>query len=252
MTFAEMIVCAVLALILIAVLLFPEVRQKFCVLFRGTLNLFVEDRAKTPEGAKAIFTQAISEAEEKYQTAKETYNRLFGRLNRLKAEMKKLQEDIKFAESRVEYFARSGDRDNAKLYAERVTQLRGSLKSKEQAIETLAPSVEKAKEVYDACSKRVISLRNQKQDVVAQMETNRMTKELMDDLDEVYKGSATDKMVDAVLEGAGVLMEESSGAVASYEAKTSTKIARAEQRAEDAESEAYLDEIMKKYSGGNG
>lgn len=245
-----LILGAVVALVLIAIILFPEVRKKGAVLFRGAANLFVEDRAKTPEGAKAIFTQAISEAEEKYQTAKETYNRLYGRLNRTKAEVARLKEEIKSAEVKVDSFARRGDRENAKLYADRIVQLRTSVKSKEQAIATLTPSVEKAKQAYDACSKRVTSLKNQKNEVVAQMETNRMTKELMDDLDEVYKGSATDKMLDAVLEGAGVLEEESSGAIAAHEAKTSTRIARAEQLAEDAESEAYLDEIMKKYSGG--
>ena len=64
------------------------------------------------------------------------------------------------------------------------------------------------------------------------------------------RGSATDKMLDAVLEGAGVLEEESSGAIAAHEAKLSTRIERADQLAAEAESEAYLDEIMKKYSGG--
>jgi hypothetical protein len=77
-----------------------------------------------------------------------------------------------------------------------------------------------------------------------------MTKKLMDDLDDVYKNSATDKMLDAVREGAGILQEESDGAIAAHESKVSTRIANAEKAAEDAESEAYLDEIMKKYSGG--
>ena len=250
MPITKLILYAVGALFLIAIILFPEFRKKLLVLARGGLNVFVEDRAKTPEGAKAIFTQAINEAEEKYQTAKETYNRLYGKQRRLQMEIAKLEEEAKTAEVRVDGFARRGDRENAKLYAERVVQLRASIKSKQQAITTLTPSVEKAKEAYDACAKRVTSLKNQKQDVVAQMETNLMTKELMNDLDEVYKGSATDKMLDAVLEGAGVLMEESSGAVAVYEAKTTTKIARAEQLAEEAESDAYLESIMQKYNGG--
>ena len=251
MTLLQLILSAAAILLLIAFVLFPEFRKKLGVLVRGGLNVFVEDRAKTPEGAKAIFTQAINEAEEKYQTAKETYNRLYGKKRRLESEVAKLEEEAKIAETRVDGFARRGDRENAKLYADRVMQLRSSIKSKQQAIATLTPSVEKAKQAYDACAKRVTSLKNQKQDVVAQMETNLMTKELMDDLDEVYKGSATDKMLDAVLEGAGVLQEESSGAVAVYEAKTSTKIARAEQLAEEAESAAYLEQIMQKYNGGN-
>lgn len=250
MNLALLVIGAVALLILVALVLFPEVRKKATVLFRGAANLFVEDQAKTPEGAKAIFTQAISEAEEKYQTAKDTYNRLSGRRSRTQSEVAKLKEEIKSLEAKLDGFARRGDRENAKLFADRIMQLRSSVKSKEQAIATLTPSVEKAKQAYDACAKRVTSLKNQKNEVVAQMETNRMTKELMDDLDEVYKGSATDKMLDAVLEGAGVLEEESSGAVAAHEAKVSTRIERAEQLAAEAESEAYLEEIMKKYSGG--
>ena len=244
------VIGVILALLLAAVILFPEVRKKAMVLYRGALNMFVEDQAKTPEGAKAIFTQAITEAEEKYQTAKETYNRLYGRLSRMKMEVSKLKEEIKATEIKVDNFARRGDRENAKLYADHIVQLRSSIKAKEQSIASLTPGVEKAKQAYDACSKRVTSLKNQKNEVISQMETNRMIKEQLDDLDDVYKGSATDKMLDAVLEGAGVLEEESSGAMAAYEAKTSTRIARAEQLAEDAESEAYLDDIMKKYSGG--
>lgn len=250
MNLALLIIGAVVLLIVVALVLFPEVRKKATVLFRGAANMFVEDQAKTPEGAKAIFTQAISEAEEKYQTAKDTYNRLSGRRNRMQSDLAKLKEEIKSLEAKVDSFARRGDRENAKLFADRIMQLRSSVKSKEQAIATLNSSVEKAKQAYDACAKRVTSLKTQKSEVIAQMETNRMTKELMDDLDEVYKGSATDKMIDAVLEGAGVLEEESSGAIAAHEAKLSTRIERADQMAAEAESEAYLDEIMKKYSGG--
>lgn len=250
MSFIEILAIVCGALILLALIMFPEVRKKGLVFFRGAANVFVEDRAKTPEGANAIYTQAINEAEERYQNTKEIYHRLSGRQKRIESEIAKHKEELKSAEVRVEGFARRGDRDNAKLYAEQVMQIKTTIKSKEQALATLIPSVEKAKQAYDISSKKVASLKAQKQNVISQMETNRMTKELMDDLDDVYKNSATDKMLDAVLEGAGILQEQSSGAVAAYEAKTSTRIAKAEKLAEEAESEAYLDEIMKKYSGG--
>ena len=250
MSLISTILTSAVILLIVALVLFPEIRKKGTVLIRGAANLFIEDQAKTPEGAKAIFTQAISEAEENYQKAKEVYNRLAGRLKRLQSEVVKLNEDLKNAEARVEGFARRGDRENARLYADQVMQLKAAIKGKEQSIETLKPSLEKAKQAYEAGAKKVTSLKAQKQNVVTQMETNRMTKELMDDLDDVYRNSATEKMLDAVLEGAGVLQEESSGAIAAHEAKTSTRIARAEEIAEKAESDAYLDEIMKKYNGG--
>ena len=187
MSMIQSILTAVAILFIVAMILFPDARKKFFVLISGAANLFVEDQAKTPEGAKAIFTQAISEAEENYQKAKEVYNRLAGRLKRLQSEIAKLNEDLKNAESRVEGFARRGDRENARLYADQVMQLKAAIKGKEQAIETLKPSLEKAKQAYDASARKVTSLKAQKQNVVTQMETNRMTKELMDDLDDVYK-----------------------------------------------------------------
>lgn len=238
-------------LCLLALIMFPEVRKKGSVLIRGAANVFVEDRAKTPEGANAIYTQAINEAEEQYRDTKEIYYRLSGRKKRVETEIADIKEKIKQAEIRVEAFARKGDRENAKLYADQIIQLKSTLKSKEQALVNLTPSVDRAKQAYEASAKKVTSLKAQKQDVISQMETNRMTKQLMDDLDDVCKNNATDKMLDAVREGAGILQEESNGAVAAHEAKVSTRIANAERAAEEAESEAYLDAIMKKYSGGN-
>lgn len=250
MSLIQIMLTTIATLIILAMIIFPEARKGAVVLLRGAASKFVEDRAKTPEGASAIYTQAISEAEEQYQSAKEIYHRLSGRKKRIENEITDLKDKIRQAEIRIDGFARKGDRENAKLYADQMVQLKATLKSKEQALTTLTPSVDRAKQAYEASSKKVTTLKTQKQNVVSQMETNRMTKKLMDDLDDVYKNSATDKMLDAVLEGAGILQEESSGAIAAHEAKVSTRIANAERAAEDAESEAYLDEIMKKYSGG--
>ena len=250
MSMIQIMLTVAATLIVLALVIFPEARKKAGVLFRGAASAFVEDRAKTPEGANAIYTQAISEAEEQYQNTKEIFHRLSGRKKRIETEIADIKEKIRNAEIRVEGFARKGDRENAKLYADQMVQLKATLKSKEQALANLVPSVDRAKQAFEASAKKVTSLKAQKQDVISQMETNRMTKQLMDDLDDVYKNSATDKMLDAVREGAGILQEESSGAIAAHETKVSTRIAKAEKAAEDAESEAYLDEIMKKYSGG--
>ena len=49
----------------LALIVFPGVRGKLKVLVGGFLNIFVEDMAKTPEGAKAVFQQAIEEVQER-------------------------------------------------------------------------------------------------------------------------------------------------------------------------------------------
>lgn len=62
----------------LALIVFPGVRGKLKVLVGGFLNIFVEDMAKTPEGAKAVFQQAIEEVQERYNKAGDTLNRFVG------------------------------------------------------------------------------------------------------------------------------------------------------------------------------
>lgn len=49
------VIGAVAVVFVLALIIFPGVRGKLKVLVGGFLNIFVEDIAKTPEGAKAVF-----------------------------------------------------------------------------------------------------------------------------------------------------------------------------------------------------
>jgi hypothetical protein len=48
------VIGAVAVVFVLALIIFPGVRGKLKVLVGGFLNIFVEDIAKTPEGAKAV------------------------------------------------------------------------------------------------------------------------------------------------------------------------------------------------------
>ena len=54
-----------IALAIAAIIIFPSFRQKLKSLVSGFLNVLVEDVAKTPEGAKAVYSQAIEEEQSK-------------------------------------------------------------------------------------------------------------------------------------------------------------------------------------------
>lgn len=246
----ETIIWIVLGMIAAALILFPEVRGKLIVLARGILNMFVEDRAKTPEGAEAVFVQAISEAEVQYAKASATYNKLYGRNKRLHEEVTRLDAEIKKAEEACEALAKKGDANNARIYAERRAELLSEKKLKQSAIEKLTPMVEDAKQIHEEYGKKLRNLKRKKNETISQMKMNVQMKDLLGDLDELRKDSATDKMLDAVMTGSNDLMEEVSGARAVHENKASTKIARAEQKAAQAQSDEYLDSLLKKYNGG--
>lgn len=246
----EMILWIGLGLFVFALILFPEFRDKLLVLVRGGLNVFVEDTAKTPEGAEAVFAQAISEVQEKYSQASSTYNKLYGKLQRLQEDVVKLDIMIKDAEAKCEHLARNGDVENARIYAERRSELMTEKKQKVSAIEKLTPMVEEAKQIHESYGKKLRELQRNKKETVAQMKMNVQMKDLLGDLDELRKDSATDKMLDAVMEGHKDLAEEVSGARAVHDNRASTKIARAEQKAAQAQNDEYLNNLLKKYNKG--
>lgn len=246
----EMIFWIVLGLFAFALILFPEFRQKLVVLVRGGLNVFVEDTAKTPEGAEAVFTQAINEVEEKYAQAATTYNKLHGKLQRYQEDVTKIDGMIKDAEVKCEHLARNNDVENARIYAERRSELLTEKKNRVAAIEKLTPMVEEAKQIHDAYGKKLRELKRNKKETIAQMKMNVQMKDLLGDLDELRKDSATDKMLSAVMEGHNDLAEEVNGARAVHENRTSTKIAKAEQKAAQAQNDEYLNNLLKKYNNG--
>ena len=73
--------------------------------------------------------------------------------------------------------------------------------------------------------------------------------DLLGDLDELKKDTATAKMLDAVMDGSKDLQKEVDGARVVHENRASTKIARAEQKAAQLKSDEYLESLKKKYGG---
>lgn len=237
-----------LGLVGLALILFPEVRQKLMVLARGGLNWFIEDRAKTPEGAEAVFTEAIRKVQEQYDKAAATYNKLHGKHRRLTDEVERLTAEIARTEHSCEALAQKGDVENARIYADRRAELLNERKMKKAALEQLTPAVENAKQIHESYGKKLTELKRSKTTAVSQIKLNVQMKDLLGDLDELRKDSAVDKMLESVMEGCADLADEVAGARAVYENKASTKIARAEQKASEAQTDEYLQGLLNKYT----
>ena len=73
-------------------------------------------------------------------------------------------------------------------------------------------------------------------------------KNLLGDLDELRRDSATDKLLGSVKDGAEDLRKEVDGAIIVHASRTSTKMSMAEKNAAKAQSDAYLQSLADKYS----
>lgn len=245
----KFIIGIIVALFVILLLLFPEVRGKLKTLVGGFLNVFVEDAAKTPEGAEAVFTQAIEELRDKYNRADSTLNKLAGELKHAEDEAVMLENKVKQVEATCERLAKNGQMKEAGVYAENRSELLTELEQKRECISRLKPMVDDATQIHDALAKKLRETQRKKKEIINSMRMNDQLKDILGDLDELKKDTATKKLLDSVMEGSSDLKKEVDGARIVHENRTSTKVERAEQKAKKLENDEYLESLRKKYEG---
>ena len=245
----KLILGIVLGIILLALLIFPEFRKKIKVLVGGFLNVFVEDAAKTPEVAEAVFNQAIQEAQNNYNKAASTFNKLSGELKSTEDSIARLTKELRDVEANCERLVKSGQYSDAEVYSARRSEILSEIERKKECAEKLKPMVADAQQIYAACGKKLTDLKRVKKETVAKLQMNGQLKDLLGDLDELRKDTATSRMLDAVMDKSRDLQKEVDGARIVHENRASTKIARAEQKAAQMRGDEYLESLKKKYGG---
>lgn len=141
------VIGAVAVVFVLALIIFPGVRGKLKVLVGGFLNIFVEDIAKTPEGAKAVFQQAIEEVQERYNKAGDTLNRFVGEQSSVQKNLNKLYGELKDVESKCESLVRSGNMADAAIFSTRREEILFEISQKEGYLRELEPMVKGEKSV---------------------------------------------------------------------------------------------------------
>ena len=234
---------------MLALIVFPGVRQKIRVLVGGFLNIFVEDVAKTPEGAKAVFQQAIEEVQNRYNKAGDTLNRFRGEQASVQRELNRLRSELQDVEKKCESLVRSGNMADAAIYSNRREEILFEISQKEGYLRELDPMIREAQTVYEAYDKKLRELKKQSRMTVEEMKLRGNMKDLLGDLDELRRDSATDKLLGVVRDGAEDLRKEVDGAILVHASRTSTKMSTAEKHAAQAQSDAYLQSLAAKYGG---
>lgn len=243
----QFVLGVIVLVFILALIIFPGVRKKLKVLVGGFLNIFVEDMAKTPEGAKAVFQQAIDEVQKRYNRAGDTLNRFTGEMSSVKKAIAKLHEELKVVESRCEALVRAGNMTDARTCSARREEILFELQQKEGYLGELEPMVAEAQQVYEAYDKKLRELKKQSRMTVEELKLRGNMKDLLGDLDELRRDSATDKLLGSVRDGAEDLRKEVDGAMAVHNSRSSTKMSVAEKNAARAQSDAYLESLKAKY-----
>lgn len=241
---------AVALLIVIALILFPEFRRSLKVFGSGFLSMFVQDLAKTPEGATAVYNEAIEEEHELYRKACNVLEKVSGEHQAAQQNLIKLQEAKKKIEATCEKLVREGRDNDALVYAEKLSEVNNDIERAKKVIAEYEPYVEEAKTAVKFREKRLKDLKKQQKDTVNDIKLAKQTKDIHNDMDELRRDRTTHKLLDAVNDGANDLRKEATGARIVHQSKTSTKIANIEKDMESAQASDYIASLKEKYKKG--
>ena len=241
------ILVAVGITVLLALIIFPGFRKKLKVLVGGFLNIFVEDMAKTPEGARAVYDQAIEEAQKQYNEADNMYRRQAGELDQLRTRIASLKSSLKATEDKCQSLVKAGDMENAKVYAEKRSEILTELNQKASYEHDLTLAVEQVKNIHTLTGNKLRKLQTEKKQVIDGMKLDASMKSVLDDLDDLKRSTETEKMIGTVRDHAADLRKEVQGGMVVHANRASTKVAAAEKAASEVSSDDYLASLVSQY-----
>lgn len=244
MSLSSLIFIFVVVAIILIFICFPGARA----LLKGFIGIFIKDMATTPEGAEAIYRDKIDEAQEKYNIADDAFKKISGRLSMARRDMEVLLERRKKVESECEALVKNNKLEAAQLKCEERDEILEDIRRTQEKIKVYEINEADAKEAFEAWEKKLRGLRKESKNVVENMRVKQQIKEAYDDMDELKKTTATDKLLDDIRDKNKDLDAMVEGSRKVHDSKLSTKISRAEAEAKKVASNDYLEALKKKYN----
>lgn len=247
MSLGVFIGCVVLGLSGLALILFPDFRKKLLILSGGFLNVFIEDRAKTPEGANAIFQQAIEVAQEKYNKANNLLRQRSGELEVAKENLTASRKKLAELESSCENLVKQERYEEASILATQREEFLIDLERQAKLVESLGPVVDECRAIANHQELTLRQLKVKRKQIISDLQMNKQMTEMYDDLDQLKKNNTVSKLLESVEEGHQDSRQSAIGAKVVHENKLETKINNAQLELKNINNNSYIESLKKKY-----
>lgn len=244
MNLSTVIICVVLFIFVMALAFFPEFRA----LLKGFTRIFIKDMATTPEGAEAIYSEKISQAQDAYNKADNAFKVAAGKLNTARKDMENIKLKLTKVESECESLVKNGKIELAQIKAEEREEILSDIKRYNELIKAYEAAENTAREAQEMCEKNLRKLKRESKEVVENMKVKKQLKEVYDDMDELKSTTGTDKMLEYVRDKNRDLNAVVEGSKVVHDNKISTKSQKADAEAKKLQSNDYLETLKKKYN----
>lgn len=243
LTMPQFIIMCVGGVFVLLLIIFPSFRKQLKILVGGFLSVFIQDKAKTPEGAKAIYTSAIEEKQNKYNEICNIVNNLAGKLESLRNEFNKNKKICEDADSKARMSISRNDEESARTWAQTRQEALDMCNNLSPYIKKVENNLEDAKKIKEQIGNELAKLKRESKNVVAQMELNESMTDYYSKLDDLRSDTALDKLLDATRDGAQEKNERAVGAKINFETSRKGRQIAASSKASDYDVDAYLASI---------
>lgn len=234
------------AVVIVAVLL---LNKPFCkqllVKFRGRTDEIMRQDASTPEGAKDYYNAAIREKEEFYNRASATYSEISGKLDSAEKDLYQTSKEIMKTTQQLNLCVDNNNDTDAMAYANKKVTLESKAEVLKETIAEMKEAQKHQKEVRDQAAIDLQKLREEKEQVVFQLEADQQMIELHQSLDNLSLNNESERMLERVREGAKKTRERAKGSKIAYETSAQAADNRMRNAEQTREAQRIVDEIKR-------
>lgn len=215
------------------------------VKLKGRTDEVMRQDASTPEGARDYYNAAIRDKEEFYNKASMTFAEISGKLDSAEKELYQSNKDIMRITQQINTCLDDNDEESAMSYAMKKSTLEKKIEVLKDTIEEMKQAKIHQKEIRDQAATDLQKLKEEKEQVLFQMEADSQIIELHQSMDTMNINNETERMLDRVREGAKKTRERAEGSRIAYDTSSQAQDRRLEAAERERNARQMIEEMKR-------
>ena len=227
MTNFMFIVLIAIVVILVVIFLNSSFGKQLRVKLKGRTDEVMRQDASTPEGAKDYYNAAIRDKEEFYNKASTTYAEISGRLDSAEKDLYNANKEIMRITKEINACLDNNDENSAMQYAMKKAKMH-------------------QEEIRNQASSDLQKLKEEKEQVLFQMEADSQIIELHQSMDSMNMNNESERMLERVREGAKKTRRRAEGSRIAFDSSVQAQDMRLEASERERNARQTIEEMKRK------
>lgn len=223
--------------------------KSISVLFNGIMEVFIQDLAKTPDGANAVYTDLINKQTENLSNIKNIYSEIVGESEILARETKEMENRSMKIEAQLKSSAARSDFNSESpeliLLAEEKFSLDDNIESNKKAILQINTEIIRIKDTMQTSEANIIKLKNERTTLINELKRNGRIAKVYSAVSNISVDNSSNNLITSVKEGVRESSAKSIGSRIVHDNSIEVKLEKAHKQAVSTAASDYLKSLKK-------